>query len=245
MAENPRCDTHQEIVGLKYPLPNLKENLRFQRRIKIVAIGSSSTAGEGDIIAFPYRLEQALRDRFHGRLIDVLNRGISGQEAPTELSRFESDVIGEAPVMVIWQVGTNAVFRLRDFNREDVAGHIATGLKWLSRYPIDVVLMDLQRTRTLVESEKEDEAERKAEEEEKRIAAEDMVRRISVAADEAGVNLFRRYELMRHWNLNDGISLQDLTRRDDPLKLHMSEWATDCMARALIEAIKNAHGASV
>src|SRR4030095_13490702 len=59
---------------------------------------------------FPYRHEQSLRDKFHGRMIDVLNRGISGQEAPSELSRFESDVIGEAPVMVVWQGGTNAMF---------------------------------------------------------------------------------------------------------------------------------------
>jgi hypothetical protein len=29
-------------------------------------------------------------------MIDVLNRGIGGQEAPEELSRFEPDVIAEA-----------------------------------------------------------------------------------------------------------------------------------------------------
>ena len=57
--------------------------------------------------------------------IDVLNRGMSGQEAPSELSRFEPDVIGEAPALVIWQVGTNAVFRKEDFNFDDVAGSIA------------------------------------------------------------------------------------------------------------------------
>ena len=44
-------------------------------------------------------------------MIDVLNRGIGGQEAPSELSRFEPDVLAEAPALVIWQVGTNAVFR--------------------------------------------------------------------------------------------------------------------------------------
>ena len=44
-------------------------------------------------------------------MIDVLNRGIGGQEAPSELSRFEPDVLAELPALVIWQVGTNAVFR--------------------------------------------------------------------------------------------------------------------------------------
>ena len=51
-------------------------------------------------------------------MIDVLNRGIGGQEAPSELSRFEPDVLAEVPALVIWQVGTNAVFRKEEFNFE-------------------------------------------------------------------------------------------------------------------------------
>ena len=64
------------------------------RTIKIVAIGSSSTAGEGDLVPYPARLEQyaagpsyAPRIAFsQARMIDVLNRGLSGQEAPSEES---------------------------------------------------------------------------------------------------------------------------------------------------------------
>ena len=54
-----------------------------------MAIGSSSTAGEGNIVPYPDRLELALRRNNYGRMIDVLNRGIGGQEAPEELARFE------------------------------------------------------------------------------------------------------------------------------------------------------------
>ncbi len=77
MSDAPRpCDTHLDLVGFKYPLPHLTQSLKRQRKTKIVAIGSSSTAGEGKIVPYPCRLELALRDRFHGRMIDVLNRGI-------------------------------------------------------------------------------------------------------------------------------------------------------------------------
>ena len=121
MPAAPRiCDTHADLFNFRYSLPNLTESLNKRRKIKIVAIGSSSTAGEGDVVPYPSRLEMLLRDRFHDRLIDVLNRGISGQEAPSELSRFEPDVIAEAPALVIWQVGTNAVFRQDEFNFDDV-----------------------------------------------------------------------------------------------------------------------------
>jgi len=234
MAEiPPHCDTHQDIVAFKYPLPHLMRSLKLQRKIKIVTIGSSSTAGEGDIVPYPARLELLLRGGFHDRMIDVLNRGMSGQEAPSELSRFEPDVIGEAPALVIWQVGTNAVFRKEEFNFDDVAGSIATGLDWLAGLPTDVVLMDLQYATAVV-----------APDEKKRFAI-DMAARISAAAEKAGINVFRRFALMQRWNLEDGIAMEELIRRDDPNHLHMSDWATNCITRALYEAIIKAPLATV
>ncbi len=234
MAEiPPHCDTHQDIVAFKYPLPHLMRSLKLQRKIKIVTIGSSSTAGEGDVVPYPARLELLLRGGFHDRMIDVLNRGMSGQEAPSELSRFEPDVIGEAPALVIWQVGTNAVFRKEEFNFDDVAGSIATGLDWLAGLPTDVVLMDLQYATAVV-----------APDEKKRFAI-DMAARISAAAEKAGINVFRRFALMERWNLEDGIAMEELIRRDDPNHLHMSDWATNCITRALYEAMIKAPLATV
>ena len=60
------------------------------------------------------------------------------------MSRFEPDVIAEAPALVIWQVGTNAVFHKEVYNLDEVAAAIAAGLDWLADLPMDVVLMDLQ-----------------------------------------------------------------------------------------------------
>src|SRR5690349_9679777 len=98
------CDPHLDLVKFTHSLPHLTESLQSGRRTRIVAIGSSSTAGEPspvtreiEIVPHPARLELALRKHHYGRMIDVLNRGLGGQEAPEELSRFESDVIGEKP----------------------------------------------------------------------------------------------------------------------------------------------------
>jgi GDSL-like lipase/acylhydrolase family protein len=224
MPDAPRpCDTHPDLVAFKYPLPHLTHSLRHLRRTGIVAIGSSSTAGADGILAYPCRLEMMLRQRFFGRMIDVLNRGIGGQEAPEELSRFESDVIGEAPSLVIWQVGTNAVFH--NYNPEEVAAAIAAGLDWLAGLAMDVVLMDLQYTRAITGSDKLG-------------SSEDMVSRISAAADKASVNVFRRFALMRRW-YRDGIPIEEL---DDggQLQLHTSEWATGCVTQALFGSIVGA-----
>jgi len=225
MPDNaPEIDVPAEFVSLKYPLPHLTEALKRKRKVKIVAIGSSSTAGADGVLPYPPRLEMLLRESFYGRMTDVLNRGIGGQEAPEELSRFESDAIGEAPALVIWQVGTNAVYRKVDYDFKDVTAAIATGLDWLAGFPTDVVLMDLQYTRALVDPPG------------KLALSDQMVSLISTIAAKKSVNVFERFALMRRW-VQGGIPIEKL---DDhaQTELHTSDWATDRIAKALFGAIR-------
>jgi acyl-CoA thioesterase-1 len=228
MPDAPRpCDAHPDLVAFKYPLPHLTSSLKHQRKTGIVAIGSSSTAGEGNIVPYPYRLELALRGGAYGRMVDVLNRGIGGEEATDELPRFEPDVIGEAPAMVIWQVGTNAVFHNDVYSPDEVAAAIAAGLDWLAGLAMDVVLMDLQYTTAVVKPEKIK-------------LAEQTVATIAAAAEKAGVNVFRRFALMRRWCVDGGIPIAELIDPTDQTQLHMSDWATNCVTQALYGAIKGA-----
>ena len=218
------CDPHPDLVGFEFPLPHLQEALKRKRKVKIVAIGSSSTAGADGILPYPPRLEMLLREVFYGRMIDILNRGIGGQEAPEELSRFESDVIGEAPALVIWQVGTNAVYRKEDYNFDDVTAAIAAGLDWLADLPTDVVLMDLQYTRALVDPPG------------KLDLSNQMVSLISAVAGDKGINVFKRFALMQRW-VRAGVPIEEL---DDgaEAQLHTGDWATNCVTQALFGAIK-------
>jgi acyl-CoA thioesterase-1 len=216
------CDTHPDLVGFNYPLPHLKAALRHQRKIRIVAIGSSSTAGVAPVLPYPPRLEMCLRQKFYGRIIDVINRGIGGQEAPEELSRFEPDVFDEAPALVIWQVGTNAIYH--DYNRAEVAAAIEVGLQWLAGSSADVVLMDLQYTQAMIDKLK---------------ASEDMVALISAAAAKAKVNIFQRFALMRRWVDDKVVQIGDLDDGVAP-HLHTGEWGTNCITQALCGAIEQA-----
>src|ERR1700750_1642094 len=93
MADAPKtCTPFPELIRFTH-LQHLADAIKRQRKIKIVAIGSSSTQGVNGVVPFPQRLELALRSRYYGRMIDVVNRGIGGQEAPEELARFDSDVL--------------------------------------------------------------------------------------------------------------------------------------------------------
>jgi hypothetical protein len=227
------CNPHLEIVTFKQPLKKLIESLERRRKIKILAIGSSSVAGEG-VIPFPARLELALRNRYPGRMIDVLNRGIGGQEVPEELARFQDDVIAEDAALVIWQVGTNAIYRSL-YDPSVVAGIVATGLSWLkglgSLGP-DVILMDLQYARALFEDHKGNPDPNKAEK------TREMEWRLADVAQHAEVNLFQRFKLMEQW-VKDGLNWDDLIKSD---KIHMTEWSTACVTTALELAIARAVG---
>ncbi|MET3838374.1 SGNH/GDSL hydrolase family protein [Bradyrhizobium sp. OAE829] len=210
-----------DIANFKYKLPHLTAALQRPEKIKIVAIGSSSTAGVAPVAPYPPRLEMLLRQKLARRTIDVLNRGVSGEEAPKELERFRSDVFDEAPALVIWQVGTNAIFH--DMDRREVASAIESGLRQLADLSADVILMDLQYTRAMTDKLK---------------ASEEMVAFIAAAAEIAKVNVFQRFALMRRW-VDDSIPISTLQDGADN-HLHVSEWATGCLAEALSDAIARA-----
>jgi hypothetical protein len=226
----PDGDIPGEFVSFKYPLPHLAQALLGGAPVRIVAIGSSSTAGRADVVPYPHRLEMYLRakygeERFPNLKIDVLNRGKGGEEAIEEFLRFDSDVFAENPALVIWQVGTNAVFH--NYNLDDVAAKIAEGLKRLNSKPTDVVLIDPQYTPAMLFDDKAEASTR-------------MVSLISAAAEQAKVNLFRRWALMRHWHVHNNIGLDRMFDPTDPDKLHQSDWSTLRFSQALRDAFTTA-----
>jgi len=218
------CDTHADLFQFRHKLSRFAECLGKQRNIKIVAIGSSSTAGEGGLLPYPERLAMLLRDHFDRHIVDVLNHGIGGQEATTELLRFEPDVLAEAPALVIWQVGTNAVYRSDEFDFDEVIGAIRMGLRRLAERSIDVVIMDSQYVPAVVNDEK------------LKLSIK-LTTQIAEVSEAMKVNVFRRFDLMRHWVVHDGISIGQLVREGGEHMLHTSDWATNCITRALSELI--------
>lgn len=226
----PKTDVPDEFISFKYPLPHFAKALLGKAPVRIVAMGSSSTAGREDVVPYPHRLEMYLRayygaEQFPDLRIDVLNRGRGGEEAGEELLRFERDIFAEKPSLVIWQIGTNAVFH--DYKIDQVAADIATGLQRLHGKRMDVVLIDPQYTPAMLFDAKAEASER-------------MVSLISAAAKKAKVNLFRRWALMRHWHVHNGVGFDQLFDPTDNDKLHQNDQSTLLVAKALRDAITRA-----
>jgi lysophospholipase L1-like esterase len=188
-------------------------------KLKIVAIGSSSTSGSGASapnLAYPARLEAELRERFPGLDITVVNRGRGGEDARQELARFDRDVIAEKPDLVIWQLGTNAVLR-----RDDISGDgelIRRGVARLTAAGIDVVLMDLQYAPRVLA----------------RPGYIVMERLIAEAAASTHAGLFRRFDLMRYWH---NAPLAAAAPMIGPDGLHMTDRGYYCLAAELADAL--------
>jgi hypothetical protein len=223
------ADLPEEIIGFKYPLPRLAQALRPKGPVRIVAVGSSSTAGRADVVPYPHWLEMYLRVPTDNRKIDVLNRGKGGEEASEQLPRFDADIIAEAPSLVIWQVGTNAVFHKKDkpYDLDKVAAAIAAGLERLRGQLMDVVLIDPQYVTAMLLDERAEDSER-------------MVSLISAAAELARVNVFHRWALMRHWHVHNNIAFERMLDPTDPDKLHHGDASMQRISRGLCDAILKA-----
>ena len=62
-------------------------------------------------------------------------------------------------------------------------------------------------------------------------ASERMVSLIRPPPSNAGVNLFRRWALMRHWHISNNVALDRMVDPTDADKLHQSDWSTLALRR--------------
>ena len=217
-----------EPIPFEHGLTHFAQSLRG--RARIVAIGSSSTAGHGDIKPYPERLLSFLQAQYPNAGIAMVNKGIGGQEAPVEFERFDADVIAEKPDLVIWQVGTNAIWQRPDLKPpppsfDETTRAIRDGLvKLRNQIQADVILMDLQYVPAVLTPAKKDKAI-------------EMVEAISQLARNAGVNVFRRFAFMKGLHEVEQVSFDRIVDPTDEHRLHDSDWVTHRVAWAMKLAI--------
>jgi lysophospholipase L1-like esterase len=224
------CETPSTLSTLGRLLPSFARALRGQDEVNIVAIGSSSTEGDGastPAASYPSRLGIALTARFPTPKINVLNLGVGGQEAPDEAARFKRDVLAEEPALVIWQVGTNAAWK--DYFLDDVRAAIFRGLDHLSGTNADVVLMNPQFAPALL-----------SQQETLMPATQQMLDIIAAIAKDSETALFRRFEIMRYWHVDRGIQFDQMISNFDGNWLHQNDWSYNCIAAALCDGLLEA-----
>jgi acyl-CoA thioesterase-1 len=213
------CKVPSVLTDLEQTLPNTTAHIAAGDPIKIIAIGSSSTAGAGastPAASYPSRLEAELTQQFPGAQITVLNRGINGQESADMLARLKTDVIDERPTLVIWQLGTNSV--LRDHPVDQVDSNLDTGIALIKEANADVILIDPQFVPRVIAKPE----------------AYNVVKLISADAKRHKVGIFHRFAVMRYWHETAAMPFETFTSPDG---LHMNDWSYGCWAKLLSASI--------
>jgi acyl-CoA thioesterase I len=222
-AISPPCVIPPELARFDRPLQRMAQRVSTRQAVKVVAVGSSSTYGEGASSpdwSYPGRLRLELAYRFPSLNIAVVNCGVNGDNDYDKRARFERDVIAEKPDIVLWQLGTNSM--LGGAPMETHRTVLQSGVAELRKATgADIVLIDPQYAPKVLRG----------------AGAPAIVAMIAATARDTNVNLFRRYELMRRWREVEQLAFDKFISPDE---LHMNDWSYACIARALGTAIADA-----
>ena len=213
------CYAPPSVMALGAPLQRTGDRLLRGLPVKIVAIGSSSTAGIGSsdaAHAYPQQLAAELTRRFPASAVTVLNKGISGEQTADMLARFGRDVIAEQPDLVVWQTGSNEI--LQNGDPALFRGQVLDGLTRLKAAGIETILMDAQYAPRLLDNRDYP-------------AFNDTLRGVARAAN---VALLDRFEAMRFW-LGPGHQPRSRMVAED--QVHMTDAGYRCIGRLLASLI--------
>jgi acyl-CoA thioesterase-1 len=203
--------------GLGQRLPRLGRALRETHIAKVLAIGSSSTAGVGASSpsrTYTARLEVDLEQALAGTDFDVVSHGLGGEVAQGAADRMKREVEEVKPDLVIWQVGTNDAFR--HVAIDNFKNCLRKTLAWLRDQHIDVILINPQYGDQLV----------------KDAYYEDMVNAVAEVARDAEVLLVDRFQFMK--KLQREHSDRFYLSADN---LHMNDEGYRCLAEELATTI--------
>jgi acyl-CoA thioesterase I len=214
-----------------FELPRLGEALRATHTAKVLAIGSSSTAGIGassPTRTYTARLEADLEGALKGTDFDVIGHGLSGEVAQGAADRMKREVEEVKPDLVIWQVGTNDA--LRHVALDGFKNCLKKTLTWLKEQHLDVILINPQYGDALV----------------KDAYYEEVVAAIAEIARDAQILLVDRFDTMRKLQHEQGdrfyLSADNLHMNDEGYRCLAEQLATTIIG-ALPQPLANAANA--
>ncbi len=214
---SPSCDVPAADIAVPTALPIFSAALQKRQTVKILAIGSSSTAGTGSSASsksYPSQLEGILEHALKRADVVIVNRGLPGEVAESTAERIRNEVALEKPDLVLWQLGTNdALARVSPADFESI---VVSTVEWLKQNQIDVVLVGLQYAPRLIRDQNY-------------AAIRDTLRFIAVKENVLYVS---RYDAMR-FIAQTRANLQ-LMSRDN---FHLNDLGYQCMAEHVAHAV--------
>jgi lysophospholipase L1-like esterase len=198
-------------------LPRTSARLKARQPVRILAIGSSTTAGVGSGgSGFAHRLGPMIKSRWPDTAVEVVVSGVSGETASGAAGRMMAELAQYQPILVVWQLGTNdANFGV---SAESFRATIASGLSSIRAAGADALLVDPQYSRWA----------------ERGTRTAEFAAIIAAEGARAGVPVVRRYQAMFQLAQSNRGAFDGLISFDG---LHLTATGHDCMAQQVAGTI--------
>jgi hypothetical protein len=214
------CGVAAHLVHVDAALPHAAESIAKSKALKIAVIGTTSSTlpgANGEALAYPARLEIALRKKLPDVNVKVISLAKPRQTAADMAEAFPKVLRDEKPGLVIWQTGTYDA--MRGVGAENFQATLESAVERLQDGGADVIFMNMQyspRTEAVIS-----------------IAPyADAIRWVGL---EHAVNVFDRQGIMRHWSELGTFDLLTATKSlDTAAKVH------DCLGTMLADLVFDA-----
>lgn len=213
------CTVPPEFVNMPTQLRHTRAAFKAGKSIRIVALGTSSTAGTGAATradAYPAKLQSELSRLLPGAKIVVINQGIGGQSTRQMVDRIEDDVVALEPTLVIWQTGT--VDTVNNIDVEEFGHSLSQGIDILRKEDTDVILMNMQYSRRM----------------ELLLNYEPYDDMMSAVAAQSDVVVFDRLGIMKYWAYSGRFDYDNVPRNE---RRQLAAKVHGCLGRLLAEIV--------
>lgn len=214
-----RCAVPDALTAVSDPLPRLAARLRGSEPVRVVVIGTGSTAGMGmprPELAYPQQLATQLGKRFPKSTIELKTIAERGQPAQQQLVALRA-ALRAKPALVIWQTGT--VDAVQGVEPAAFGEQLTTGIDLVRGSGADVALIDMlfsPRSTALTNFK----------------PYLEYMQQIASVQD---VVLFDRYQMMDYWHAEQRI---DLNAENKDEQGRVTEFVHGCLAELMAGMIQ-------
>lgn len=215
------CAVPDPLAVAGHPLRDLANTLKTGNEIRVVVVGTASSAGAGVSApekGYVHRLQAELAALFPERTFVVENRSTRGRTAAEMLTQLEAEIVKQPPALLVWQTGT--VDAVNNVDVGEFGATIENGIAQLHAHRIDVVLVTPQFSRRSTAM----------------VNFEPYVEQMEWAAASQDAVLFHRFDIMRYW-VDAG--MVDFAIGDRARARELADQVHGCIGRLLAEMIRD------
>jgi hypothetical protein len=191
--------------------------VRDRRKLDVLVVGSGSSSlasPDGASIAYPARLEAALREKLPGVAVTVTVNVQPKRTAEDVVETLAPLVAERKPDLLIWQTGT--VDAIRAVHPDDFRNAVDEGVQSVKATAADVILMNLQYSPRV----------------ETMFLTAPYLDNLRAVAQQQDVPLFDRYSIMHSWSDNGQFDLSVSSR-----SFALAKSVHECLGRALADLV--------